>query len=257
MEEPKVIIGIPINRRSVYLLNKFLFNQEEIQKRSSSELKLVFSTEDRDYGSELQKSLDRTSLNYSLLIFEVEKPEWARDRIWALTQAREVIRKYCIENDSQYLIFLDSDMTFDPDLVNILIDKAMEGFDVVYNCYFLKNGRITFNGFGGTLISRDIYREVPFRCYETADHRAVIDEGFYFEMDLLRRNAKIFSGILCRSDHYSSPGASLRLEPRPLSRLERIKSSYFLRKTLSFIAEVPVLMVQFVKIGYFLGKYVW
>lgn len=252
-----VTIGVPINCKSGYMLKEFLQNQEQIKITTKFSSNIAFSTEDRDFCPELEEYLLQTDLDYAILTFEVEKPEWARDRIWALTQAREVIRKYCIENDSQYLIFLDSDMTFDPDLVNILIDKAMEGFDVVYNCYFLKNGRITFNGFGGTLISRDIYREVPFRCYETADHRAVIDEGFYFEMDLLRRNAKIFSGILCRSAHYSSPGASLRLEPRPLSILERIKSSYFLRKTLSFIAEVPILMVQFVKIGYFLGKYVW
>ena len=238
-------------------MRHFLQNQEQIKKNAEYSTRIVFSTEDKEFCPLLEECLSQTSLDYEILTFEVEKPKGARDRIWALTQAREVIRKYCIDQGSSVLIFLDSDMTFDPDLINMLARKSGEGYDVVYNCYLLKNGRITFNGFGGTLIRRNIFREIAFRCYESPDHKGVVDEGFYFEMDLLRRNAKIFSGILCESAHYISAGSSLRLEPRPLSGRERMKSSYIIRKPISCLAGLPMVMVQFAKIGYFLGKHVW
>lgn len=252
-----VIVGIPINQHSGYMLEKFLSNQEEIQEKSQYTLKLVFSTEDREFIPKLEDHLINTSLDYAILPFEVEKPEWTKDRIWALTQAREKIRKYCTLHNLSGLIFLDADMTFDPGIVNILMNKACEGYNIVYKYYLLKNGRVTFNGFGGTFISRSIFQNIPFRCYESRNNKWVIDEGFFFEMDLLRRNARIFLGILCFSVHYSIDGSTGTLEKRPLSRLEKVKYFPPLRKFISRFSEKPLIMSRFVKIRYFLGNHVW
>ncbi|MCQ8894116.1 MAG: hypothetical protein NQU46_05745 [Methanolinea sp.] len=170
-----IIIGVPINRKSGYILHHFLQNQEMIKRTTRFPTRIVFSTEDKDFSPFLEECLAQTHLDYSVINFDVEKPQWARDRIWALTQAREKIRHYCIEHDIPVLVFVDSDMTFDPNLINILMKKIHLGYDVIYNCYLLKNGRITFNGFGGTLVKRNIFKDVAFRCYETSDNKYVVD----------------------------------------------------------------------------------
>ena len=133
----------------------------------------------------------------------------------------------------------------------------MKGYDVVYNCYLLKNGRLTFNGFGGTLLKRNIFSSVPFRCYETMDHTAVVDEGFFFEMDVLRKKAKMFSYIIAESTHFISQNEFITLKPRNLSFMEKIKSSQLIRKTISLFTESPRIMVIFARIGYTLSRHVW
>ncbi|MDH7593728.1 MAG: hypothetical protein QHG99_05140 [Methanomicrobiales archaeon] len=252
----EIVIGVPINKKSGYILKEFLLNQEEIKKTSKFPTIIIFSTEDMDFCEILENHLVQTSLNYLILPFKIEKPEWARDRIWGLTQAREEIRKYCLNHNSPILIFMDSDMIFDPQIVNKLVDKSHEGYDVVYNCYLLKSGRITFNGFGGTLIKIKILKDVPFRCYETIKG-SVVDEGFLFEMDLLKMNTKIFSGILCESAHYISADFYLKMVPRSLSGLEKIKSLQIIRKFISHFSGNPRIMILLAKMGYYLGKYVW
>jgi len=100
-----VIVGIPINQHSGYILDTFLSNQKEIQEKSQYPIKLVFSTEDKEFIPELEDHLRNTSLDYDILPFEVEKLEWAKDRIWALTQAREEIRKYWTLHNLSGLIY--------------------------------------------------------------------------------------------------------------------------------------------------------
>ncbi len=253
----KAIIGVPVNRKGSYIINKFIENQRAIKETSKIQTQLVLATEEQDFSNELQSKFSGTSLDYRIINFQVKRPEWAKDRIWAITQAREEIRKFSIISDADFLIFLDCDMTYGNDLVNELIKETEKGYDVVYNCYLLKNGRLTLNGFGGTLLTQSVFKSVPFRCYETSDHTAVVDEGFFFEMDLMRKKANIFSGIISESAHFVSPNVFLSLKPRNLSFLEKIKSSYLIRKFISLFTDSPKVMVIFTKIGYILSRHVW
>ena len=112
MWESKAVIGVPITRNGSYILDTFIKNQENIKNKSKIGTYLVFATEDKDFAYELDRILSRTRLEYNILNFQVQKPDWAKDRIWAITQAREEIRKFSIDSEAGFLIFLDCDMTY-------------------------------------------------------------------------------------------------------------------------------------------------
>ena len=52
----RVLIGTPVHRGGAYALEKFLANQQQIQ-RARPDCDLVFSTDDVSYVGELEKTL--------------------------------------------------------------------------------------------------------------------------------------------------------------------------------------------------------
>lgn len=250
-----IFIGVPVNKRGSYIIDIFLKNQEDIVKGSVYPIKIVFASEESGFLKELTEKLSIRNLHYFLLPFNVVRPEGSTDRIWGITQAREAIRNHAVRMNADALIFLDCDMVYDIDIVNKLLEKMQDGFDVVYNSYLLKNGKLTMNGFGGTLINKKMLAIVPFRCYESNTHDFVIDEGTYFEMDLLKNHANIFRGIIVNSIHYCTPDSFLILKTRRLFVIEKLKFSTPVRKIMSKFVEKRKMMIIFVRIGYFLYRH--
>lgn len=54
------IIGAPINSKTAYILDKFLKNQEEIQKHSATKVKTIFASEDITFAEKLKKFCKNT-----------------------------------------------------------------------------------------------------------------------------------------------------------------------------------------------------
>jgi hypothetical protein len=124
---------------------------------------------------------------------------------------------------------MDADMIFDPEIVDKLIRVVEKGYDVVYNGYLDRgnpNG-INLTGFGGTLIKRWVMEKVRFRCKEK--NGRVIDEGVFFEFDLVRIGAKIFRGFICYSEHHDPKRPPSICYPRELTLTEKIRNNPYFR----------------------------
>ncbi|AIG97475.1 Glycosyl transferase family 2 [Archaeoglobus fulgidus DSM 8774] len=218
------IIGVPINPKTAYILDKFLKNQEEIQKRSATEVNTIFATEDVTFAEKLRKILQKYSINHEIITFEPNRPKNAKDRIWNIVLARNAIRDYFLKSKAEYLIFMDADMIFEPEIVNKLIKIAEKGYDVVYNGYLDRgnpNG-INLTGFGGTLIKRWVMEKVRFRCKEK--NGRVVDEGVFFEFDLVKIGAKVYRGFIAYSEHHDPKRPPSICHPRELKLSERIRN---------------------------------
>jgi len=220
------IIGVPINSKTAYVLDKFLKNQEDIQKNSIIPVFTVFATEEVEFAEKLRNMLAKHNLKADVITFGINKPKNARDRIWNIVAARNAIREYFLRSKADYLIFMDADMIFDPSIVNKLVEKAEKGYDVVYNGYLDRDGRgINLTGFGGTLIKRWVMEKVFFKCKERKGR--VIDESIFFELDLFRVKAKVFRGFLVYTEHY---GKNVSVShPRELTFRERVRHSPYFR----------------------------
>jgi len=147
----------------------------------------------------------------------------AKDRIWNIVSARNAIREYFLQSDADFLIFMDSDMIFEAEIVNKLLEFA-NFYDVVYNGYLDRGNPkgINLTGFGGTLIKRCVMEKVAFRCKEK--NGRVIDEGVYFEFDLVKLRAKIYRGFIAYSEHHDPENPPSICYPRKLTRWERIRN---------------------------------
>ncbi len=214
------IIGVPINRKNAFILEKFMKNQEEIQSSSKIRCKTIFATEEKEFAEELKKKLKK---GFEVIEFEVQKPSNAKDRIWNIVSARNAIREYFLKSDAEYLIFMDADMLFETEIVNKLL-KFANRYDVVYNGYLDRGNLkgINLTGFGGTLIKRWVMEKVKFRCKEK--NGRVIDEGVYFEFDLVKIGAKIYRGFIAYSEHHDIQNPPSICYPRELTRWERIRN---------------------------------
>ncbi|MDK2876578.1 MAG: hypothetical protein PWQ22_988 [Archaeoglobaceae archaeon] len=222
-----IIVGVPVNEKSSYAIEKFLKNQEEIHKASKAELKTVFATEDKNFADKLRRLLKSYAIASEVIEFEVKKPENARHRIWNIVAARNAIRDYFLKSNAEYLIFMDADMTFEPEIVNKLLEIAKD-YDVVYNGYLDRGSSgINLTGFGGTLIKRWVMEKVRFRCKEK--NGRVIDEGVYFEFDLVKIRAKVFRGFIAYSEHHDPKNPPSICYPRELKLSERVRNSIYFR----------------------------
>jgi hypothetical protein len=230
----KILIGSPISKDSAYTLDKFIKNQIEIHKTTKNNCLTLLASEDI-------KKLSIKNKNFVLINFKpIIK---GKDRVWKIVGARNSIRKYFLKKDFDYLIFMDSDMTFGPEIVNKLIEKAEEGYDVVFNIYRLKNGQVAYSGFGGTLIKKWVVKKIKFRCYE--DEKTVVDEITCFKKDLLKIKARIWRGLITKSVHYD-----LKNRERIMNRELKLKEKIFVwigDKMLSILPETT--FVRFIKIG--------
>ena len=253
---PKVIIGVPINKKSAYILDKFLKNQQEI-KREYQNSKIIFATEEKEFKKELYRKIRKYDLEAEILTFDVIKPDYAKDRIFNITQARETIRRYFLDNtDAEYLLFIDCDMIFEPGIIRKLLNE-ISNYDVVYNCYLFRDRKgLSLNGFGSTLIRRWVLEKTKFRCFEKKGSPVVVGEGVYFEVDLFKLGAKVARGIYVRSIHFNNDEEARRFgcryvvtEPRPLRLIEKINVMALIRQFLSLFSESPVLMWIVTRLG--------
>ncbi|MBC7081651.1 MAG: hypothetical protein H5T44_05360 [Thermoplasmatales archaeon] len=222
----KIIVGVPINSKTAYIIDEFIKNQKEIQESTKSgEVKTIFATEEIDFMWTLNDKIKKAKMNGDAIFFSIEKPENAKDRIWTIVAARNSIREYFLSHESDYLVFIDGDMVYNPKIIDKMVEKVDEGYDIVVHLYEARQGVGLLHGaFGGILIKRWIMEKIKFRCFETEDG-LVGNEGWCFWYDLKRYKikAKIFRGIIAETLHYNSKNEFTITPERSLKTRERIR----------------------------------
>jgi hypothetical protein len=222
MSQIDVVIGTTAVRRSSFALDHFLRNLYDIQRAYSSS-ELVVATDESDFVGELTHLLREYKLHGRIILYETETPNHEENyRLWSITFGREAIRKYVLEHRAHYLLFLDSDMTYDPQTINIMLDIIRKGYDAVQSGYMMRSKNLNALGFGGcTLIKRDVLKGVTFRCTEF-ETGYVIDEFNLFEMDLVRMGARIKKGIFITINHYLNHDEMISISPKDLNIFQKI-----------------------------------
>jgi len=187
---------------------------------------------------------ERVSLTISLVTDSCLDAQYPT-RLERIVAGREKLRQQAIEGEYDVMVFLDADMEYSCDLLPALVHEHEKGFDVVYNVYRLKNGCFTYNGFGGTLISRNVFTTIPFRCYINPETRNEVDEGFLFEMDVLNAGFTISRGVFGATRHHEH-----FTEKRGMTPWEKIRYSYPARKAMAFAARNPTTAERISRVGY-------
>jgi hypothetical protein len=236
MSSPDIFVGSVIGRQSAFAFEKFLQNQREIQIKYPCTA-LVIATDESDFINDLEKKLAQYGIKGNIINYVTEKPVYAKDRIWSITYGRNAVRNYFLtKTEADYLLYIDSDMTCDPDVITIMKDQIGYGYDVVVSGYRLRHFGIGLVGcLGCAIMTREILRKIPFRCIEYKNHE-VIDEGVLFEMDLLTHHAKVKKGLFLKINHYIDKENFYSIEPGKISMFKKITTNIFLRYMLTKIS---------------------
>jgi len=222
-----VLVGTPVYRGGAFVIDKFLENQRDIQQSYPSS-ELILATEQKDFIEELNGMLKHYGLRGEVLFFEIVRPDYARAQNWHTTCGREAIRQYVVsKTEASHLLFIDADMTCDPQVIDIL-KKEIAGYDIVASGYPGRLYGIQTGGIGCSLFTRNALQRITFRCYEFRNHR-VLDEGEIMEMDAFSRRLKFRYGYLLAVDHYNVDGRARHIEPHSISMLRRISNARLVR----------------------------
>jgi hypothetical protein len=223
----KILVGTPIHRNGAIVLEKFLSNQQQIQQNEPG-CDLVFSTDDPGYVDELKNLIRRWRIRGNVILTKVNKPVYAKDRIWNIASARESIRLYfCANTDAERLLFIDSDMTCDPNVIRIM-ENEIADHDAVFSGYRFRNGRIGLAGTGCLYLKRKALEKIRFRCYEFKNGQ-VINEDNVMEMDLFKQGCRIKKGFLLSIDHYSSAFEAKHITPERVGLCRKVFTGAFIR----------------------------
>jgi hypothetical protein len=241
-----IIIGVPISENKLYSIENFIGNQLKIKQKTPVKTSIVFSTEDSKFADRLNGILINSKLDFNIIVFDLDKEK--NDKLTNITLAREAIRQEFLKTDAQYFAFIDSDLLFNENLLNILQNK-IKNFDVVYNSYLVHNNKVCNNGLGTCLIRRKVLENIKFRCLIFEQDVSYIDEGLYFELDTLNSGYKILQGAFVTSCHYTNEKDFHRMEPRAKTRWEKTFHSRLIRRTLSFFVNITPIMAGITKIS--------
>jgi hypothetical protein len=222
-----VVIGTPVNRNGAYILDKFLDNQQQIQRNYPSS-EIVFATDESDFAEELKALLKSWGLIGEVLLYETTKPQYARSRLWNIAYGREAIRKLVLSRaDARYLLFLDADMTFDPSVVTIM-ESEIQNHDAVFSGYPLRRYGIGLAGCGCVMLTRSILEKLRFRCYEFKSGEVIFEDNL-LEMDLFRSGGRIKKGFFIHITHYENSTEGKHIEPQRLGLWRKITNNNFIR----------------------------
>jgi hypothetical protein len=222
-----VLIGTPVHRKGAYVLDKFLDNQKQIQSKHN-DCDLVFSTDDPSFVDELKRKVELWALRGTVISFKVDKPDYAKSRLWSIAAGRESIRQYFLSyTQADRLLFLDADMTFDPEVL-VIMEKEIKDHDVVFSGYRFRNGRLGLTGAGCLLLRKHVLEKIKFRCFEFKNGQ-VINEDNVAELDMYRRGCRIKKGFFLAIEHYDSPVDVKSISPQKVNLYRKTMTSAFLR----------------------------
>jgi hypothetical protein len=204
-----------------------LYNQKQIQEENPSSA-LLFATLEPDYVMDLKKSLQKCGLKGTVISYEVEKPIYAKSRLWNIACGREAIRQYLLTNtNAQNLIFIDADMIFKKNVINTLIEK-LGGNDVVFSGAALKQHGLGLTGFGCVLLKRDTLEKLRFRCFEFKNGEVIFEDNV-LEMDLFTLRSRIVKGFFLEIDHYLNSTEIAHVSPQNVGFVRRMVNNNLLR----------------------------
>ena len=222
-----VVIGTPIHCQGTYVIDKFLSNQKQIQQDYTSS-ELILATSEYDFTKKLENAVSLWELRATVLFYDVAKPSYARSPIWNITAGRETIRKYMLsQTEARYLLFLDSDMTFEPSVIETL-ERKIRDCDVVFSGYPLKCHGIGLAGAGCLMLSRNILERIQFRCYEFQNGEVIFEDNL-LEMDLFRLGSRVKKGFFLSISHYTSARDARHITPQPVSMIRRMLNCSLIR----------------------------
>jgi len=226
----KVIIGTPINCEHAYVLDKFLDNQRQIQHAYPG-CELVLATSEKDYAPKLNDMLDAVKLTGKVLAHGLIRPDYARHWVWDVTCGREAIRQYAVSQaEADYLLFLDADMLFAPDVVAAMV-KHIDGYDALFNGYALREYGVGLAGAGCLMLNRRIFKRIRFRCCEFRSGEVIFEDNL-LEMDLFCLHARVRRGFYVATDHYQDACSIKHTEPQPVGKTREMVNRPLIRYVL-------------------------
>ena len=208
---PEIIVGTPICRRTAFILDKFLSNQQEIQQ-AYPDCGLVLATDEPDFVAELEEQIKLYHIKGGVISYETVKPDYARSRVWNIASGREAVRRYTLSQKAAYLLFFDSDMVYEPSIISIM-KKKIQNFDVVSSGYRSRFWSDWVIGGGCLMINRETLKKIAFRCYEFKNGQ-VIYEDELLEVDLFACHARVKKGIFASIRHYSDRKECYSVHPQ-------------------------------------------
>ena len=227
-ERLDVVVGTPIHRKSAYILDRFLANQREIQRKYPYS-ELVFATNEEDFATELKKRLDTLGIRGKALRYQTIKPDYAKSRVWNVVCGREAVRKYMLsQTDADYILWLDADMLYDSNIIEIL-KREIQGYDVVFSGYRLRESiAIALAGGGCCMVTRDLMEEIEYRCLEFRNGFA-FNEDTLFEFDIIKMGKRMRKGFFSTIEHFEDREHSVSIGPCEVSLYRRILHSRYFR----------------------------
>jgi len=225
-----VVIGTLIYREGAYIMNKFLANQRDIQQEYPG-AELVFAVNEADFVEELKQLINSSGVRADVILYDTVKPHYARSRVWNVTCGRESLRKYMLsQTQAKYLLFLDADMIYEPDIVKIM-QKEIQGYDIVFSGCPLRDYGIGLAGAGCVMISRSTLEKIRFRCIEFKNGDVMFEDNL-LELDSFRLRSRIKRGFFLHVSHYRSANEARNIEPHRVSLYQTITTSMLVRYVL-------------------------
>lgn len=230
MQSNSILICSLQCRRTAYVLDLFLANQQEIQ-RAYPDCSLVLATDESDFIPELKELIARYNLKGEVIFYETIKPAYPKRRIWSITCGRERLRQFAMSQNAEYMLFLDSDMTFDPQIVNILMSE-IQGFDAVYSGYARgENGAWGF-ATGCLMLKRSAFSRVNFHCYVFRGGNSIVDaiaEDELLDMDLFGIGARVRKGLFLSIKHFKNRDEYFVMEAGKVPWFRNLSSNSMIR----------------------------
>lgn len=182
----KILLAAPIGGKKQYSINIW-FDWIATQTFKKEDVEACICVNGAD-NQELKEKLDQVEISYpdgykqrikTLLLPNSEK----MSVVEKITYSREMIRRYAVENNFDYIFFLDTDtIPYHKDAIQILLDHKK---DVISGLYFYKNTKqpVVIDAETNTNISLA-------KCEDLALKREICEVwGFGFGCLLLSRRA--------------------------------------------------------------------
>jgi hypothetical protein len=231
----KIFVGTTCHPNGAFIFDKFLANQKQVQD-NYPDSELILSTSSPDYAVQLEKQLQYFEIKGKVLCYPIfmpeyaknRKPDYGRDRIWDITAGREAIRMHALSKTQvQGLLFMDSDMIFDPAVIPTMANY-LTNYDAVFSGYRAKDDWLSISGFGCCLLSRRILNSLAFRCIEFKNGD-MLSEDEVLEYDLNRMGFRVKKGIFLSIDHYKNAVESNHVHPQSVPFLNRLVNNKYIR----------------------------
>ncbi len=214
-----VIIGTPICRRTSYVLDKFMVNQQEIQ-RVYPGCMLVIATDEPDFVTELREQVAKYNIKAEVISYETIKSNRHQSYIWNITCGREALRQYMLSTRAEYFLSVDADMIFAPSVIGIMKNEGI-GFDVVFSGYIM--AALGFYGFGNGCLffNRETLSKMVFTYFEFKNGQ-IIDESEAVDWVLFKLRARVRKGVFIAIEHHIGWDKCYCIEPQPMGRFRRL-----------------------------------
>ena len=189
---------------------------------------LVFAVNETDFVEELKQLINSSGVRANVILYDTVKPNYAKSRVWNVTCGRESLRGYMLSlTQAKYLLSLDADMIYEPDIVKIM-EREIQGYNIVFSGCPLRDYGIGLAGAGCVMINRSTLEKIRFRCIEFKNGDVMFEDNL-LELDSFRLRSRIKRGFFLHVSHYRSANEVRNIEPHRVSLYQTITTSMLVR----------------------------